>query len=291
LWDVKTGKLIREMKQDSPIKGLRFSPAGDRIIAGSVDGVAIIWEIRSGARLATLKGHTAEVLCVEFSPDGRRVLTGSYDSTVRIWDAATGHEVTPPMRHQGKVSHASFSHDGKKVATAARDGTARIWDAHTGIPLVDWMRHRDTVQTVQFDLSDRRLVTRDHSGFRLWDTATGEAITVHYDSAVTAGLGLDSPTMRDTFSPDGRSVFLGCSMNEASLWDIPDPPAGVPAWFPDFLEAVAGLHVERAGEFVSVAAERFLEFRQRASSFGSKDYYEAWVKRYLAMAPARINGE
>jgi hypothetical protein len=97
--------------------------------------------------------------------------------------------------------------------------------------------------------------------------------------------------MRDTFSPDGRSVFLGCSMNEASLWDIPDPPAGVPAWFPDFLEAVAGLHVERAGEFVSVAAERFLEFRQRASSFGSKDYYEAWVKRYLAMAPARINGE
>jgi len=86
-------------------------------------------------------------------------------------------------------------------------------------------------------------------------------------------------------------VFLGCSMNAASLWDIPDPPAGVPAWFPDFLEAVAGLRVERAGEFFSVPAEGFLEFRQRAASFGSKDYYEGWVKRYLAMAHAPIGVE
>jgi hypothetical protein len=66
----------------------------------------------------------------------------------------------------------------------------------------------------------------------------------------------------------------------------PDPPAGVPAWFPDFLEAVAGLHVERAREFVSAPAERFLEFRQRAASFGSKDYYEVWAKRYLAVGHA-----
>jgi WD40 repeat protein len=284
LWDVNTGKVIREMNQGSPIKGLRFSPTGDRFIACSADGLAIIWETKSGRRLTTLKGHTAEVLCVEFSPDGRRVLTGSYDSTVRIWDAATGREVTSPLRHQGEVSHASFSHDGKKVATAARDGTARIWDAETGIPLVDWMQHRDTVQTVQFDPTDRRLVTRDQSGFRLWDTDTGEAVTVHYPSPVTGGVGLDSPTMRDTFSPDGRCVFLGCSMNAAALWDIPNPPAGVPGWFPDFLEAVAGLHVERAGEFVSVPAEAFLEFRQRAASFGAKDYYEVWVKQYLIMA-------
>jgi hypothetical protein len=49
--------------------------------------------------------------------------------------------------------------------------------------------------------------------------------------------------------------------------------------------------VERAGEFVSVPAEGFLEFRQRAASFTSKDYYEVWVKRYLAMAQTPIGAE
>ena len=72
-------------------------------------------------------------------------------------------------------------------------------------------------------------------------------------------------------------------VNAASLWDIPDPPPGVPAWFPDFLEAVVGLHVEQLGEFLPVSADRFLEFRQRAASFDPKDYYGAWVSKYLKL--------
>jgi WD40 repeat protein len=297
LWDVETGKLIRELKPSAPLKGLRFSPTGDRILTGGVDGMGAIWETSSGALLASLKGHSADILCVQFSPDGRRALTGSYDSTVRIWDAdpvrptarpstldtRIGRETTPPLRHQGEISHATFSPDGKKVATAARDGTARIWSAETGQPLSDWMPHQGTVQTVQFDPQGRRLVTRDQSGFRLWDAATGEAITIHHTAPVTGGLGLDSPTMRETFSPDGKRVFLGLSMNAASLWDIPDPPPGVPAWFPGFLEAVAGLHVEQSGEFLPVPAERFLEFRQRAAAFDTNGYYAAWVRKYLGL--------
>jgi len=51
--------LIRQMKQGSPIKGLRFSSTGDRIIAGSSDGLAMIWQTKTGARVTTLKGHTA----------------------------------------------------------------------------------------------------------------------------------------------------------------------------------------------------------------------------------------
>jgi WD40 repeat protein len=89
--------------------------------------------------------------------------------------------------------------------------------------------------------------------------------------------------MRETFSPDGKRLFLGCSMNSASLWDIPDPSPGVPSWFPDFLEAVAGLHVEPSGEFLPVHADRLLEFRQRAAAFDTNEYYGAWVWKYLGL--------
>ena len=287
LWETQTGRLLREMKHGALVKGLRFSPNGDRIIAGSGDGIGIIWDAQTGARRATLTGHNAEILSVEFSPDGRRAVTASYDSTVRLWDVATGHQIAPPLQQQGEASHASFSPDGRRVATAARDGTARIWDAQTGQPLVDWMRHEETVQTVEFHPDGRRLVTRDHAGFRLWDVETGEPITLHYADRVSGGVGVDSPSVRETFSRDGKRIFLGCSTDAATLWDIPNPPPGAPAWFPDFLEAVAGQRVGKAGEYLPVPVGKFLELRERAASFGAKDYYEAWARWYLGFATER----
>ena len=65
----------------------------------------------------------------------------------------------------------------------------------------------------------------------------------------------------------------------------------MPAWFPDFFGNQAGLHVERAGEFVCTPGEGLLEFRKRAASLGSKDYYEVWVKRYLTTAKPPMGGE
>jgi len=287
LWDTRTCRLVRQIDQGSYIKGLRFSPTGDRIIAGSANGIGIIWDARTGERRATLEGHKAEILSVEFSPDGKKALTASYDSTVRIWDAATGRLITPPLQHQGEASHASFSPDGRKVATAARDGTARIWDAQTGQPLVDWMRHENTVQSVEFHPDGKRLLTLDHAGFRLWDVETGEPIILHYADPLTSGLGVDSPTTREIFSHDGKRIFLGCATDAGKLWDIPNPPAGVPAWFPDFLEAVVGQRLGSAGEYLPVPARRFPDLRARAASFTDDDYYQAWVRWYFGCSNER----
>ena len=222
-----------------------------------------------------------------FSADGRQAVTSSYDSTARLWDAATGQQLIPPMRHQGETSHAILSPNGRRIATASRDGTARIWDAQTGLPTVDWMHHKDTVQTVVFLADGRRLVTRDHTGFRLWDVETGEPITIHFQDPVTGGIGLDSPTVREILSRDNKHIFFGCSMDAATLWDIPSPPPGTPAWFPDFLEAVAGLRVGTAGEYLPVPVGKFLELRERVKPLGATDYYASWVRWYLGLAEKR----
>lgn len=281
LWDTKTGHLLAEMNRGAGIKGLRFSPTGDRIVCGSADGIAVVWDTQKGVAKSTLKGHQAEILSVEFNRAGDRIVTASYDSTVRIWDAATGGQLTAPLQHQGEASHASFSFDGRLVATAARDGTARIWDAKTGRPTVDWMHHRDTVQSVEFHPDGRRLATRDHAGFRIWDIDTGEPVTLHYQDPVTGGVGLDSTSVRELFSRDGRKIFLGCATDAATLWDVPAPPPNAPAWFADFLEAVANQRLGSAGEYLPVPNDKFREFRALARTFQSSGYYESWVRQYL----------
>ena len=70
------------------IDSVAFSPDGQRIVTGSADHTAKVWDAASGRELLTLKGHSGHVLAVAFSPDGQRILTGSRDGTARVWEAA-----------------------------------------------------------------------------------------------------------------------------------------------------------------------------------------------------------
>ena len=72
---------------------MAFSPDGARVLTGSFDKTARLWDAATGKEIRAFKGHESWVLSVAFSPDGARVLTGSADHTARLWDAATGKQI------------------------------------------------------------------------------------------------------------------------------------------------------------------------------------------------------
>ena len=85
---------------------MSFSPDGTRIVTGSEDKTAKVWDARTGTPLLDLKGHTGEVVSVSFSPDGTRIVTGSDDKTAKVWDARTG---TPLLDLKGHTSSVSVA--------------------------------------------------------------------------------------------------------------------------------------------------------------------------------------
>ena len=91
------------------VKAVAFSPDGERVLTGSADGTARLWDAATGKALATLVGHTHMVRGVAFSPDGTRVLTGSDDNTARLWDVATGKPLAILAGHR-LASSPSRSH-------------------------------------------------------------------------------------------------------------------------------------------------------------------------------------
>jgi WD40 repeat protein len=108
-----------------------FSDDGKRIVTGSADDTAKIWNVENVARPVveyTLRGHTASVTSVAFSPKGgSRVLTGSDDYTAKLWDAENGKEILTLKGHDQEVTSVAFSDDGLYALTGSRDGTAIVW--------------------------------------------------------------------------------------------------------------------------------------------------------------------
>jgi WD40 repeat protein len=65
------------------------SPYGRRLVSGSWDQTVRVWDARSSAELARLRGHAKWISSVAFSPDGRHLVSGSWDQTARVWDGRT----------------------------------------------------------------------------------------------------------------------------------------------------------------------------------------------------------
>ncbi len=146
VWKVQSGKLLATLQEtgvlvNSPqlpsvevalrrisnMNSVQFSPDGERIVTGSFDKTARVWEAQSGKLLVALQGHESRVNSAQFSPDGERIVTGSFDKTARVWEAQSGKLLATLQGHESLVVGAQFSPNGQRIVTTSEDKTARVW--------------------------------------------------------------------------------------------------------------------------------------------------------------------
>ncbi len=99
LWELRSGRLIRELAARGMVVFMDFSPDGRRLACWSdkanwarKDMPSLqLWDVDTGRLLILLEGHTDGGCQVLFHPDGRRLLTASFDQSVRQWEAFPWH--------------------------------------------------------------------------------------------------------------------------------------------------------------------------------------------------------
>lgn len=228
----------------SSIQTAAFSPDGTRLVTGSQDGLARLWEVkaipdaRPGATLlATLRGHTDALADAVFSPDGLRLVTTSFDGTARLWDVQ-GAQVTRGAEpgacllilrgHTATVSEAMFSPDGRRLVTISADKTARLWDVATGALLSTWRGHQGAILTAAFSPDGHRVLTGSYDGTaQLWSVperpafpeAPGPA-SQETGAALLTLQGLDryGAVTRVGFSADGAVLLTAGLYRPVQRW-------------------------------------------------------------------------
>lgn len=103
-----------------------ISADGQRMISGSRDYTARLWNPNTGAFLRSFTGHENVVESVAISPDGSTVATGTIytDRSLRIWNAETGDLLVRYSVDTGTgIGGMMFTPDGQTLICRRNDGT------------------------------------------------------------------------------------------------------------------------------------------------------------------------
>lgn len=84
LWDAYLGTETARFDLSDAVS-LAFSPSGELLATGSVDGTLRVWEISTGSVLFEAFGHRQSIERLAFTPGGERLVSGSLDGLIAVW--------------------------------------------------------------------------------------------------------------------------------------------------------------------------------------------------------------
>lgn len=197
-----------------PIKALHFSSDGEKLVSGSDDGTAKVWDVNTGKELFTIHGHTGSVKDIRFINNGTTLLSGGSDGIImqtNMDESGITEEViqTKPPWYAFDMT---FSKDGKTVASGCW-GEVRLWDAETQKFYTPLGKYSEFVLSVAFS-PDEKLLGSGHWRGRvfLWDVPNRklyETLDGHTEDVRSVA-----------FSPDGKWFASGSKDGLVNLWEL-----------------------------------------------------------------------
>lgn len=115
------------IRHELGICDLAFSPDGDILATASVDGLARLWDSRSGKPMISGLRHPAPISKLRFAPDGSKLVTCTKRGTANVW-GLDGRPLVSPIEHSDFIYGAAFRPDSGQLTTSSVDGTLQQRD-------------------------------------------------------------------------------------------------------------------------------------------------------------------
>ncbi len=195
---------------------LKFTRDGQWLMAGggrgSHSGKVILWDLKTGKRIAEVGSEYDVVLAADISPDHTQVALGGPKKIVRVYDTSTGELLYEKNKHTDWITALEFSPDGVLLATADRSNGLVVWEAFTGREFYFLTGHTGPITDVSWGPDSNILAScSEDTTIRLWEMQNGNQIKNW--GAHGGGVSAVEITRDNRIASTGRD-------NTAKLWDI-----------------------------------------------------------------------
>ncbi len=194
---------------------LKFSRNSQLLMAagghGSHSGKVVLFDVKTGKRVAEIGDEYDVVLAADVSPDQTMIALGGPKKIVRVYNVATGEMMYEKKKHTDWITSLEFSPDGVLLATADRSNGLIVWEAFTGREFYVLNGHTNVITDVCWSPDGNLLASAcEDTTVKLWEMQNGNLAK---NIGAHGGGSTSVEIVRD-----GRIVTVGRD-NVPKMWD------------------------------------------------------------------------
>ncbi len=133
--DTATEQIVRVLPSDGQqLLSLAWSPNGEHLASGGLDGTLRLWNPDSGAEVARMGNPSlnSHINSISWHPGGSQLACATSETGVVVWRLGDDSGWRYLRGHTTYVHSVAWSPDGARIASADESGSVRIWDAESG---------------------------------------------------------------------------------------------------------------------------------------------------------------
>ncbi|KAJ2981225.1 hypothetical protein NUW58_g6740 [Xylaria curta] len=220
------------------VRCVTFSPTGDQLVAGTSEGIIIIWDTISAKILQTIKAHSS-ILYVACYPNQSQkwmydIVGAGVDGWFRFWEYKV-HSILPDrwvpidrrgetgkdktgLNVQGGITAVAASKSFVRLAVSVLDGSIAVWHNKAGDHWIMGLgresllsRHDECIEAIDFSPDSKLLASASSQCVKIWQVRGGLPV---------AAIRVPSGWMHRyvVFSPDSTSL-VSSSGGVVRSWD------------------------------------------------------------------------
>lgn len=197
------------------VRGLQFTPDGERLVSAAGDRTVKCWSLAEGALLHTMAGHQGMVNTVAVTADGKFAFSGADDRTVRLWSLADGTQRAMLSGHKAPVHAVLVTPDKSTLISGSADKAVKLWSMANGKPLNTLPGHKGAVKALAVIPNGQGLVSASADGtIKLWSLAKRRFL---WDLP-----GVESPANALALASQGKWLATGADDAAIRLYRLSD---------------------------------------------------------------------